>query len=124
MNEKSAETQARYRAKPETKALMAQRARERRARNPRYTRDMNLRNKYGMTLMDYESRVFSQGSQCKLCGEQTDRLVVDHDHETDVVRDLLCNGCNVALGLFGDDPARLRQAAEYIERHRHSIAAA
>jgi hypothetical protein len=43
---------------------------------------------------------------------------MDHDHATDQLRDLLCTDCNIGLGCFGDDPARLRAAALYVESHR------
>lgn len=35
---------------------------------------------------------------CAVCGERRSRLLVDHDHETGLVRGLLCNGCNASEG--------------------------
>jgi hypothetical protein len=43
------------------------------------------------------------------------RLCVDHDHKTNKVRALLCDGCNKGLGAFSDSPALLRKAADYLE---------
>jgi len=40
--------------------------------------------------------------------------VVDHDHNTDHVRGLLCKHCNQALGFAGDDPAVLESLARYL----------
>ena len=67
---------------------------------------------------------------CGLCGTTEGRLDIDHDHTCcpngrtcgKCVRGFLCRPCNVGLGMFGDDPERLRQAAEYIERHRVALA--
>ena len=42
-------------------------------------------------------------------------LAADHCHRTGKRRALLCSQCNRALGLMGDDPARLRAAADYLE---------
>ncbi|MGY1833365.1 endonuclease domain-containing protein [Geodermatophilus sp. SYSU D01180] len=58
-----------------------------------------------------------QSDMCALCGERRPGHI-DHDHRTDLVRALLCERCNLALGLFRDDPSLLRAAADYVELHR------
>ena len=65
----------------------------------------------------------AQGGGCAICGGQQttkgkNELSVDHCHTTGMVRGLLCNKCNQALGLSDDEPGRLRMMADYIERSR------
>lgn len=52
---------------------------------------------------------------CAICAA-IDELVGDHDHATGKPRGILCRNCNLALGNMADDPARLRAAADYLER--------
>lgn len=60
-----------------------------------------------------------QQGLCPVCDRDLGQKPhVDHDHETGRVRQVLCFTCNGGLGLFGDDPARLRSAAAYVETHR------
>lgn len=82
-----------------------------------------MKSYYGITLDDYDALFAAQNGLCAACGfpgiPRRDRLrplVVDHDHQTGQVRGLLCNHCNVAIGMVSDDAARLRQLAEYLER--------
>ena len=62
-----------------------------------------------------------QNNSCAICGiNQSDtvrKLSVDHNHETNQVRGLLCNGCNLGLGQFKDSVVFLSYAIEYLERH-------
>nr|WP_246078449.1 endonuclease VII domain-containing protein [Modestobacter excelsi] len=58
-----------------------------------------------------------QGGLCAICREAPAEQV-DHDHDTNAVRALLCFNCNGGLGQFRDDPAVLRAAADYVEHHR------
>jgi hypothetical protein len=101
---------------------------ERRRGDPEYiarSRESNFK-RYGITGVEYEAMVKRQDNRCAICGNPpnpgtgpaTRRLHIDHDHVTDKNRELLCNTCNYGLGQFKDDPALLRAAANYIDRHR------
>lgn len=70
--------------------------------------------KHGLTIEDYERLLAEQRGGCALCGS-TDRLCVDHDHETGRVRGILCFKCNTAIGMLGDSAAGLRRAFEYLD---------
>lgn len=72
-----------------------------------------------LTDAEYDLLLERQGGACAICGEKPSiRLVVDHDHETGAVRGLLCNPCNLALGLFKDDSSRLGSAVTYVQKTR------
>ena len=85
-------------------------------------RNNHLRKKYGMTPDDLIALWSKQSGLCALCdepmlqygGKGNRRAVIDHNHDTGRVRGLLHDWCNRILGLFGDDPRRLEQAAEYL----------
>lgn len=76
--------------------------------------------KFGLTLADYDSMLAAQGGGCACCGRRINksgrRLGVDHNHETGVVRGILCHHCNAGIGHFADDPDLLRLAIDYLER--------
>jgi hypothetical protein len=85
----------------------------------------NLKNKYGITLADYDEMFEAQGGVCAICGKPQQshngrRLDVDHDHKTGKVRGLLCNKCNTVIGLIYEDHDILLKAATYINNHNLS----
>ena len=53
------------------------------------------------------------GSHLDNCG-----LYVDHDHETDEVRDLLCNDCNRAYGFAHENPQTIKGMLDYSKKWR------
>lgn len=76
----------------------------------------------GMTQEQYDAKLMEQGRLCAICrlphgrslaGRSKD-LAIDHDHVTGQLRGLLCDDCNIGLGLFRDDPQRMMNAALYI----------
>lgn len=76
-----------------------------------------IKYRYGLSLDEYISMFAAQNNQCAICKQEV-RLCVDHDHETDKVRGLLCFKCNAALGLFNDSVDVLSRASDYLKAHK------
>lgn len=74
--------------------------------------------KYGLTLETYNKMYDKQDGKCAICTRDL-RLVVDHCHDSLVVRGLLCNGCNLGIGYFEDDVDRMKSAIKYIAGKRN-----
>ena len=95
-------------------------------RQPKY-RDSRYRRKFGISLEEYGILLKQQEGCCAICGtrdpgpkhgnwEVSMPFVVDHCHETQRVRGLLCEKCNRGLGQFDDDIDRIRSAIEYLQK--------
>ena len=77
-------------------------------------RNANCRGKYRLAISDQDlAALRASTTECVICGSN-DPLVVDHDHQTQKVRGLLCNHCNMGLGHFRDSPMLLEFAAQYL----------
>jgi hypothetical protein len=73
--------------------------------------------KYRITVEEYRRLLKEQQGKCAICGEHSSRwLCVDHDHKTDVIRGLLCESCNMAIGKMKDNPTLLETAARYLRK--------
>ncbi|MCX4458503.1 endonuclease domain-containing protein [Streptomyces sp. NBC_01728] len=58
---------------------------------------------YRITREQYEGMIRAQDNRCAICRSappEGKRLHIDHCHTTGIVRGLLCNTCNVAVGFF------------------------
>lgn len=84
--------------------------------NPERQRRADLRRRYGITPEIYDDMYHAQGGLCGLCGVAP-IAHIDHDHDTGLVRKLLCHNCNVGLGHFRDDPVLLQTAVDYLVEH-------
>jgi hypothetical protein len=83
-----------------------------------------MRATYGLTPEQYQDMLAAQGGVCAICGLDEPnahgrtgtqfRLSVDHCHDTGRVRGLLCQKCNRAIGLLGDNVDLLRKAIAYL----------
>ena len=77
-----------------------------------------------MTVEQYDAMYAAQGGVCAVCRrpEQAQggngakgprRLSVDHCHDTNRVRALLCHACNVTVGML--TAVQLRACADYLD---------
>ncbi|MFB7867369.1 endonuclease domain-containing protein [Streptomyces sp. NPDC056069] len=82
-------------------------------------RDLKYRARYGIGVEDVETKLQSQAGRCAICADRMDKYVVDHNHVTGAVRDLLCNSCNALIGYSRERRDLLQSAIQYLERHNH-----
>lgn len=85
----------------------------------RRLRENRLRREYGLSVEDWDRLHDEQLGRCAICLTPLVevRPAVDHCHTCDAVRGILCDPCNMALGLLGDDVERILRAAEYVNTH-------
>ena len=81
----------------------------------RYEYKSKLKRDYGLTLDDFGRIAKEQGHRCAICREHVLKLVVDHEHATNVVRGLLCANCNLLLGHAKESLLVLEAAINYLK---------
>lgn len=94
--------------------------------SPELARKMHLRNKFGITVEEYQEMYDAQKGLCCICRlpetsiwrGKVIQLAVDHDHQSGKVRSLLCKNCNVGLGAFKDDIVNMYMAIKYLKEHK------
>lgn len=103
------------------RAKYNQQQREARAADPERFRRYDLKRrlrKFGVTLEQYGALMGIQGGVCAICqgppNGKDDVFHADHDHETGILRGLLCHSCNTSLGHFRDDVRVLQRAIDYL----------
>ena len=69
----------------------------------------NIKYSYGLTEEEYNK----MPKYCEVCGS-TERLCIDHDHNTGKVRGILCGRCNIALGMLKDNPIYIDNLKKYL----------
>ncbi len=82
-----------------------------------------LKNKYNLSLEQYQRLIDKQNNLCKLCNKTLLKVrgkmlspVVDHDHATNEIRGILCCRCNVSVGALGDSIKSFERILKYLKR--------
>lgn len=66
---------------------------------------------YGLSEEVYQQMIKNQEGRCAAC-HSSEKLVMDHDHLSGIVRGLLCNGCNFAAGFV--ESGRVERVMAYL----------
>lgn len=96
-----------------------ERTRRWKQKNPDKVRDMAYRSRYGISYSEVMLMIEEQNYCCAICLDSLDmgkHTHVDHCHNSNRVRGVLCNLCNTAIGKLKDSPTILRRAVDYLER--------
>ena len=83
----------------------------------------HLWSEYKITLEEYNAMLKNQGGTCgnPACNYGMDddhKLFVDHCHETNTVRGLLCHWCNAAEGFLKGSPEVAQGLIDYMKKHK------
>jgi hypothetical protein len=112
------------------KVCVLNRSRAQRANRPDVDLRSQLKN-YGVTVEWYRAKEAEQNGCCAMCGRpewakrngKTKRLSVDHDHDTNIARELLCSRCNMIIGIL-EQAEEVARGVVYLARHGKVVALA
>ncbi len=81
-----------------------------------------IRYKYNLTKDQYLKLEKEQDYRCAICRRKQEKalsnnLYVDHEHNTGLVRGLLCRNCNSGIGSFKENLSIFDKAKEYLVKH-------
>ena len=87
----------------------------------RYQRECFDRSRYNLEPQHKQALIDAQSNSCAICnykfGQKKGDMKVDHDHNTGVVRGLLCDLCNRGIGMLKDSPSVLQSAIQYLTKN-------
>jgi len=95
--------------------------RKQRKENPDRVRNYHFTHDYGLTVEERNAKAEKQEQRCMIC-RRLMPLEVDHDHDTEQVRDLLCRPCNLAVGLLREDIATAENLVIYLKKWKTNAA--
>lgn len=80
------------------------------------------KSKFGLSAEEQNAMLVSQNYCCAICKvnqvELIRRLAIDHDHDTKVIRGMLCDKCNRGIGLLQDSISILETAVKYLKKYQ------
>ena len=83
--------------------------------------DYSYKRKYGISLDHKNSMIQKQNGLCDICNkkmEGSNDFCVDHCHNTNEIRGILCRKCNLGIGHLDDSIDLLKSAIKYLKKHQ------
>lgn len=75
-----------------------------------------LKFRYNITEKQINEMLLEQNYKCKTCDKNIDeKYYVDHCHNSGKIRGLLCNSCNLVLGMVKDNVKTLQRMIDYLK---------
>jgi hypothetical protein len=114
-----------FRTSDTNKSIQNRYHKQRYKSDPEYYKNRNMINRYGIGLDQYQLMLEQQNYSCAICGKhqtQTAKghLVIDHCHDSNIIRKLLCSSCNVALGMAYEDVDILYKMIDYVREFKEN----
>ena len=84
-------------------------------------KEARLRRNFNLTLNEFNKMLKNQNNKCVICNSNftiVKKPCVDHDHETNQVRELLCQKCNTVVGFVYEDLNIVNNLYNYIKKHK------
>jgi hypothetical protein len=90
-------------------------------KTPEEKLDKSYKRNYGITYTDAILMLEAQDHKCGCCGDPIslgrNTGVIDHDHESGELREIVCPPCNKMLGFSRDSETRLSLGIAYLRKH-------
>lgn len=80
-----------------------------------------------ITKEQYYKMIDEQDNKCAICFQEETKIMrkdntksplsIDHNHDTGLIRGLLCHRCNSGIGFFKENESFMLNAIEYLRKH-------
>lgn len=119
-NPQTSEDYKRRNATPAVKACKLRWITKKKAENPRFIADRHRLDRYGLSAEAAWAKLEGQHGRCEICQETLEDKIyhIDHNHETNEVRGILCMACNTAIGKLKESEFILERAIAYLKRYQ------
>ena len=79
------------------------------------SKDRKLKHRYGINSNDKLELLSIYNNECYICSSSED-LCIDHCHDSNRIRGILCRKCNAGIAMLKHAPELLVKAIKYLKR--------